>query len=182
MTHSVPPVSFRPSAASGEIFGRKPREPYAVCFATLSVSDHRAAWQRPVRLRGGYAAPFFGSQGLRPLQCVRIAAGIRPRSPQAERLALPLQASKAFTSLQGDIKGQPLPCHPEPREGSLCEYRLYFYRDPSKACVVLPCLQGVKRARRNRRRMGVCPWQLVAKSASFSAADYFAVAPPLRSG
>ena len=124
----------------------------------------------------------FRLTGAEPLQCVRIAAGIRPRSPQAERLALPLQASKAFTSLQGDIKEQPLPCHPEPREGSLCEYRLYFYRDPSKACAVLPCLQGVKRARRNRRRMGVCPWQLVAKSASFSAADYFAAAPPLRSG
>ena len=52
----------------------------------------------------------------------------------------------------------------------------------SKAREDLPCLQRVKRARRNRRRMGVCPWQLVAKSASFSAADYFAAAPPLRSG
>ena len=46
----------------------------------------------------------------------------------------------------------------------------------SKARAVLPCLQGEKRARRNRRRMGVCPWQLVAESASFSAADYRAQA------
>ena len=61
-------------------------------------------------------------------------------------------------------------CHPEPYEGTLREYRLCVIpsaaegslseycqdlnRDPSKACVVLPCLQGVKRARRNRRRMG----------------------------
>ena len=49
----------------------------------------------------------------------------------------------------------------------------------SKACVVLPCLQGVKRARRNRRRMGACPWQLVAESAGFSAADY---SPPFLLG
>ena len=42
----------------------------------------------------------------------------------------------------------------------------------SKACVVLPCLQGVKRTRRNRRHMGACPWQLVAESVGFSAADY----------
>ena len=85
-----------------------------------------------------------------------------------------------------------LMCHPEPYEGTLREYRLCVIpsaaegslseycqdlnRDPSKACVVLPCLQGVKRARRNRRRMGVCPWQLVAESASFSAADYRAQA------
>ena len=46
----------------------------------------------------------------------------------------------------------------------------------SKAREDLPCLQGVKRARRNRRHMGVCPWQLVAESASFSAADYRAQA------
>ena len=46
----------------------------------------------------------------------------------------------------------------------------------SKAREDLPCLQRVKRARRNRRRMGVCPWQLVAESASFSAADYRAQA------
>ena len=49
----------------------------------------------------------------------------------------------------------------------------------SKACIVLPCLQGVKRARRNRRHMGACPWQLVAESASFSAADY---SPPFLLG
>ena len=46
----------------------------------------------------------------------------------------------------------------------------------SKAREDLPCLQRVKRARRNRRRMGVCLWQLVAESASFSAADYRAQA------
>ena len=46
----------------------------------------------------------------------------------------------------------------------------------SKAREDLPCLQRVKRARRNRRRMGVRPWQLVAESASFSAADYRAQA------
>ena len=46
----------------------------------------------------------------------------------------------------------------------------------SKAREDLPCLQRVKRARRNRRRMGACPWQLVAESASFSAADYRAQA------
>ena len=49
-------VSVRPSAASGEIFGISPREPYAVCLATRTVSHPRAAGQRPVRLRGGYAA------------------------------------------------------------------------------------------------------------------------------
>ena len=67
-------------------------------------------------------------------------------------------------------------CHPEPCEGSLWEYRQNLNRDPSKAREDLPCLQGVKRVRRNRRRMGVCPWQLVAESASFSAADYRAQA------
>ena len=46
----------------------------------------------------------------------------------------------------------------------------------SKAREYLPCLQGVKRARRNRRHMGACPWQLVVESASFSAADYRAQA------
>ena len=70
-------------------------------------------------------------------------------------------------------------CHPEPVEGSLLEYRHYFHRDPSKARVVLPCLQGVKRARRNRRHMDACPWQIVAESVSFFAADYSA---SLRSG
>ena len=61
-------------------------------------------------------------------------------------------------------------CHPEPYEGTLREYRLCVIpsgaegslseycqdlnRDPSKARVVLPCLQRVKRARRNRRHMG----------------------------
>ena len=92
---------------SREIFTRKPREPYAVCLVTRTVSDPRAAGQRPVRLA---AVPsrrlIFRLTGAAPLQCVRIAAGIRPRSPQAERLALPLQASKAFTSLQGDTKRQ----------------------------------------------------------------------------
>ena len=48
---------------------------------------------------------FSAHRDCAPLQCVRIAAGIRPRSPQAERLALPLQASKAFALLQGDIRG-----------------------------------------------------------------------------
>ena len=53
----------------------------------------------------------------------------------------------------------------------------------SKARAVLPCLQGVKRARRNRRHMGASPWQFVAESVSFFAADYFAAAmPPLHSG
>ena len=63
-----------------------------------------------------------------------------------------------------------LMCHPEPYEGTLREYRLCVIpsgaegslseycqdlnRDPSKARVVLPCLQRVKRARRNRRHMG----------------------------
>ena len=37
----------------------------------------------------------------------------------------------------------------------------------SKARAVLPCLQGVKRARRNRRHMGASPWQFVAESVSF---------------
>ena len=69
-----------------------------------------------------------------------------------------------------------LPRHPEPCEGSLWKYRQNLNRDPSKAREDLPCLQRVKRARRNRRRMGVCPWQLVAESASFSAADYRAQA------
>ena len=46
----------------------------------------------------------------------------------------------------------------------------------SKARAVLPCLQGVKRARRNRRHMGASPWQFVAESFSFFAADYFAAA------
>ena len=87
-----------------------------------TVSDPRAAGQRPVRLRGAFnPAPFFGSQGAQPLQCERIAAGGRPRSPQAERSALPLQASKAFTSLQGDTIVTL--CHPEPCEGSLLKYR-----------------------------------------------------------
>ena len=49
----------------------------------------------------------------------------------------------------------------------------------SKACVVLPCLQGVKRVRRNRQHMGACPRQLVAKSVSFFAADY---SPPFLLG
>ena len=70
--------------------------------------------------------------------------------------------------------------HPERSRGIsvkiLSKYCQNLNRDPSKTRVVLPCLQGVKRARRNRRRMGVCPWQLVAESASFSAADYRAQA------
>ena len=75
-------------------------------MATLSVSAPSHAGQRPVRLA---AVPsrrlVFRLTGAAPLQCVRIAASIRPRSPQAERLALPLQASKAFALLQGDIRG-----------------------------------------------------------------------------
>ena len=81
-------------------------------------------------------------------------------------------------------------CHPERSRGiSMGGYPLYVIPSLSRdlygntvPCVIskaredLPCLQRVKRARRNRRRMGVCPWQLVAESASFSAADYRAQA------
>ena len=77
---------------------------------------------------------------------------------------------------RGSSMGIPSLCHPEPCEGSLSEYCQDLNRDPSKAREDLPCLQRVKRARRNRRHMGVCPWQLVAESASFSAADYRAQA------
>ena len=86
--------------------------------------------------------------------------------------------------------GYPLYVIPSAAEGSLWEVILFMSsraqpRDLygntvpcviSKAREDLPCLQRVKRARRNRRRMGVCPWQLVAESASFSAADYRAQA------
>ena len=69
------------------------------------------------------------TKGHAPLQCERIASGVRPRSPQAERSALPLQASKAFTSLQGDTIATSR--HPEPAEGSLWKYRQNLNRDPS---------------------------------------------------
>ena len=70
------------------------------------------------------------------------------------------------SAAEGSLREYRLCVIPSAAEGSLSEYRQDFNRDPSKARVVLPCLQGVKRARRNRRHMGVCPWQLVAESAT----------------
>ena len=108
--------------------------------------------------------------------CGRRAQGFRePFLREVER------SFPSFRALRGSSVGISSLCHPEPAEGSLSEYRQDLNRDPSKARVVLPCLQGVKRARRNRRCMGACPWQLVAESVSFSA-DYCAAlrAVPLR--
>ena len=99
--------------------------------------------------------------------------------------------SPVIPSLSKDLYGRLSSlCHPERSRGiSMGGYPLYVIPSLSRdlygntvPCVIskaredLPCLQRVKRARRNRRRMGVCPWQLVAESASFSAADYRAQA------
>ena len=64
---------------------------------------------------------------------------------------------------QGDKKGTHM-CHPELCEGSLWKYRQNLNRDPSKAREDLPCLQGVKRVRCNRRHMGAYPPCVISKA------------------
>ena len=121
--------------------------------------------------KGKTSAPQSAAYGRMPMAtCCRKRQLFSCRLPSAsERRNLWKNSARVLYSLFGNAD-----CIPPSRGGA--KTRL-------KACVVLPCLQGVKRARRNRRHMGASPWQFVAESVSFFAADYFAAAtPPLRSG
>ena len=92
-------VPFRAEPPQSAAYGRMPM---ATCCRKRRLFSRRLLAAVPSRRL------VFRLTGAAPLQCVRIAAGIRPRSPQAERLALPLQASKAFTFLQDDRERAPL--------------------------------------------------------------------------
>ena len=117
--------------------------------------------------RGKTSAPQSAAYGRMPMAtCCRKRQLFSCRLPSAsERRNLWKNSARVLYSLFGNAD-----CIPPSRGGA---------KTRSKACVVLPCLQGVKRARRNRRHMGACPWQLVAESAGFSAADY---SPPFLLG
>ena len=155
-------ADYSPSFLLGGSFfgsqGLSPCNAYALRRAFALVRLKRNAWLCPCK----QAKP------SRPFRVTQKSSRVLPSSRACRGICPPV-----IPSLSRDMPS----CHPELVEGSLCEFRQYLNRDPSKARVVLPCLQGVKRARRNRRHMGVCPWQLVAESVSFFCRRLLRFAP-----